>query len=308
MYYAGWDGGGTKTAMELRSADGNALGRHASGPLNYNSCAPSEVRRTIRTLLSQMAQYGPLDECAGLCIAAAGVSNPEARVFLEEALREGGYRGKLRIVGDQEAALRGAVGRQPGMVLVSGTGSICFGKNAAGQSHRAGGRGHLIDDEGSGYAIGRDILRAVVRQADGRMEKTGLYDAVMDRLNARSSDDIVRYVYRNENAKQNIAALAPLLMGAWEQGDPAAIQIADKAGQELAVLVVAVAECLSLQSAVAAMAGSILEHCPPVRECLKKNLAQRLPELRLIPAQEDAAAGAALLAMDLYIQGGNNHA
>ena len=56
MYYAGWDGGGTKTAMELRSAHGNALGRHASGPLNYNSCDPSEVRRTIRTLLAQMAQ------------------------------------------------------------------------------------------------------------------------------------------------------------------------------------------------------------------------------------------------------------
>lgn len=308
MYYAGWDGGGTKTSMELRGSDGKKLGRHTSGPLNYNSCEPWQVRETALTLLKQMAQFGPLEEYGGLCIAAAGVSNQDARTFLEATLREGGYTGRIWIVGDQEAALRGAVGRQPGMVLVSGTGSICFGKNAAGETHRAGGRGHLIDDEGSGYAIGRDILSSVVRQADGRMQKTGLYDAVMHRLGAHCVEDVVHYVYKNVNAKQNISALAPLLSDAWEQGDPAAVQIADKAGQELASLAAAVAERLSLQSAVLALTGSVLDHCAPVRECLGKALAQRLPELQLICARQDAAAGAALLAMDLCIKGGNDHA
>lgn len=83
-------------------------------------------------------------------------------------------QGVIRLVGDHETALAGALEEPAGVILIAGTGSICYGVNESGAKFRAGGYGHIIDDAGSAYAIGRDILKAVVRSSDGRQGQTVL--------------------------------------------------------------------------------------------------------------------------------------
>ncbi|MFR4340433.1 MAG: N-acetylglucosamine kinase [Gemmiger formicilis] len=185
-YCVGIDGGGTKTAVELRWSDYSSNTRAVFGPLNCNSDRPATAKTLADTMAWLAAQPGGLSGCGALCIGSAGISNPDAYHFLENTVRAGGYRGPLQIVGDQVTALAGALGTPVGTVLIAGTGSICYARTADGHERRSGGWGHLIDDEGSAYALGRDILRAVVRATDGRAPATALTALVADRLGQKA--------------------------------------------------------------------------------------------------------------------------
>ena len=217
-YCVGIDGGGTKTAVELRWSDYSSNTRAVFGPLNCNSDRPATAKTLADTMAWLAAQPGGLSGCGALCIGSAGISNPDAYHFLENTVRAGGYRGPLQIVGDQVTALAGALGTPVGTVLIAGTGSICYARTADGHERRSGGWGHLIDDEGSAYALGRDILRAVVRATDGRAPATALTALVADRLGAESVQSVIRFTYAPTTTKKEIAALATLLDPALQQG------------------------------------------------------------------------------------------
>lgn len=292
MLLAGWDGGGTGTTVVCTEPDGTPLARKRFGPLNLNGAETEAVARTVRECLDWMGGYG---ECVSLCVGAAGVSNANAAALLRRMLAQGGYGGQLVLAGDHEIALHGAVGGV-GAVVIAGTGSICYGRNAQGQTARAGGGGHLIDDGGSGYAIGRDVLSAVLRALDGRGPATLLEDAVAAELGGASRESIVGYVYQEKRQKADIARFARLLAPAAEAGDAAAREIAGRAAQELYALLSAVLTRLKLPGADVALMGSVLEKCAPVRAGVEALIDAGLPAARVIVPRADAAQGAALIA------------
>ena len=295
-YYVGIDGGGTKTAVELRTRGSAAHSRAVFGPLNCNSDRTAAAKALTDTLAWLAAQPEGLAGCDGLCIGSAGISNPDAYNFIQDIIRAGGYTGPLQIVGDQVTALAGALGQPVGTVLIAGTGSICYARTADGREARSGGWGSLMDDEGGGFALGRDALAAVVRAEDGRIAPTVLHDAVFKALQVGAVRELIGKIYAPGFGKREVAALAPLVGAAAEQGDAAALQIVEKAGRELALLVRPVAEKLGLQSARIAFAGSVLQKCAPVRSAAQAQLQTLLPQLTLAEPQGDAAAGAVLLA------------
>ena len=191
MFIAGIDGGGTHTRIEVRDMDNQLVRRGEFGPFNINSIGEEAFRALLREVF---AWCGGMKDCVRLCVGAAGISNPKVGEILREELVLAGFAGKWKLCGDQEIALRGAMDG-PGAVIISGTGSICFGKNAAGQTARSGGFGHLIDDGGSGYALGRDVLACAVRAVDGRLEDTAILQAVCQKLGS-GPEGIVPFVYR----------------------------------------------------------------------------------------------------------------
>ena len=123
-----------------------------------------------------------------------------------------------------------------------------------------------------------------------------LHDAVFKALQVGAVRELIGKIYAPGFGKREVAALAPLVGAAAEQGDAAALQIVEKAGRELALLVRPVAEKLGLQSARIAFAGSVLQKCAPVRSAAQAQLQTLLPQLILAEPQGDAAAGAVLLA------------
>ena len=181
MLIAGIDGGGTHTRLELRDGDNHFLRREEFGAFNLNSIGEAAFRRLLRQVF---AACGGMTDCEKICIGAAGISNPAVGDILMQELNDAGFTGKWKLCGDQEIALRGAMDC-PGAAVIAGTGSICFGKNRDGQTARSGGYGHLIDDGGSGYALGRDVFRAAVRALDGREEDPAILKAVYARLGAQ---------------------------------------------------------------------------------------------------------------------------
>jgi len=325
-YVAGIDGGGTRTSVIVARTDGENVGSFSAGPLNYNGQAEAVVARSLQQIADGIAaaiatdaapvgttgctadegggSASHLDTCLAICIGAAGISHPLVAGRLTSLLRDCGYRGELLLVGDHETALCGAHGGRSGIVLIAGTGAICYGRSPAGDTHRSGGYGHLIDDGGSGYAIGRDLLAAVVQAADGRIGPTRITELVYERLAVSTVPELIGYVYDPARSKRDIAALAPLLSLACEAGDEQALRIAERSADELLQPIAAVAERLALQEGPLALLGSVLTANRHVRDALHGRIAGRYPRMTVVEPQYDASYGAVLLAIEQLHKGG----
>ncbi|MEK3794474.1 BadF/BadG/BcrA/BcrD ATPase family protein [Paenibacillus sp. FSL R7-0204] len=296
-FIVGMDGGGTKTAVIVTHEDQEEpVLSFSVGPINYNggdagaiAAAFGEIFNQIRSCCTSLA------EVLHVCIGAAGVSNPAVADFLEQQVRDNGYRGPLTITGDQETALYGAQNAMQGIILIAGTGSICFGVNETGERHRTGGFGHLIDDEGSGYYIGRELLSVLVQAEDGRIADTMIPALVYKQLGLGTVQEVIGFVYDKNTTKKDIAALAPVMTAACGLGDARALKLAEQCAARLFELVVPVIERLELYESKVAIAGSVLQKSRFVREALERKLVRSYPKTQLIMPVHNAAYGAVLL-------------
>jgi N-acetylglucosamine kinase-like BadF-type ATPase len=296
-FIVGIDGGGTKTAVTISHDQEETVLNFTVGPINYNGGDADAIAASFREIFNRTRLCCTnLADVVHVCIGAAGVSNPVVASFLEKQVRDNGYLGPLTITGDQETALYGAQTDMQGIILSAGTGSICFGVNDKGERHRTGGFGHLIDDEGSGYYIGRSLLSLVVQAEDGRKADTMIPALVYEQLGLGTVQEIIGFVYHTNTTKKDIAQLAPIMTAACELGDTEALKLAEQCAASLLELVVPVIERLKLYESPVAIAGSVLQKSRFVKEALERNLAQSYPQTKLILPIKNAAYGAVLLA------------
>ena len=314
-YIVGIDGGGSKTNLEVRFFDSlnspcDILNKEKmnfkSGPLNVKNIASGSLNEAVLSMLNFLEGLeGGLKPCEMIVVGTAGASNPEIVENIRKAFSGNGYSGKLVIVGDDITALKGGLSGRSGAVLISGTGSICNGIDSKGHSLRSGGWGYLIDDVGSGYAIGRDILSQVVRENDGRSEKSVLTELVYERLNISSIPELIAYVYSENTGKNDIAALAPLIAEGMAKGDKASMDICDKAVSELCSLAEAVIKGLDSKNPELMLSGSILTKLLPVRERFIKAFKSRNENVKISEPEHSAETGAVLIGAEMILQEGN---
>ena len=291
MFIAGIDGGGTRTRLEIRDTDNNLLRREVFGPFNLNSIG----EEAFRSLLGQVFEScGDMTACASLCVGAAGISNRKVGQILREELDKVGFHGAYQLCGDQAIALRGAID-DPGVAVIAGTGSICFGKNAAGQTARSGGYGHLIDDGGSGYALGRDVLSCAVRAVDGRGNSRGVLEAVYAQLQADRPEQIISFVYSPNTDKSAIARFSWIALEQAAAGDAGAQEILTRNAGELAQLVQTVQRKLGLEGCRIAFLGGLLTGDNLYRQTVSEALS---PLGTVLVPEHDALWGAAQMAWE----------
>ena len=292
-FIAGIDGGGTKTKAVIASLAGEALLTQTFGPFNLNSIGEERFAALLNEICDWLNQQG---QCLALCIGSAGVSNQEMNRLVAEGMQRGGIS-NWKLVGDQVIALTGALDGRPGIALIAGTGSICFGKNTSGEFARSGGWGHLIGDEGSGYAFGRDALSAVARAWDGWGDKTILSNLLATELGLDDQKKIISYTYGGD--KSRIAALSRLVEQAAARDDRVALEIICANAVQMTRLVGAVAKRLNLEAPEVAMLGGLLENDTMLRAQFLAEMAEQHPQMHCIDPHRDAAAGAVMLAKEM---------
>ena len=290
-YLVGADGGGTKTLVVTADLTTGILRRRRFGPINLNSAGIRAAEKTLGEIIAYLQALPEGGPCRGLCIGAAGISNPAQAEILSTLGQS--LHAPLFLKGDHEIALTGAFSGDPGILLISGTGSMCCGMNREGRIARAGGWGHLISDEGSGYAIGRDILTAVVTAEDSGTP-TILTELVYQRLKLHGLPELIRWLYRPETSKKEVAALSPLLETALAPEDPAAQEILKKTTKALCQLATWVSEKLALKTGAAAFAGSVLVNSLPISKEVRARL--QAEGISVLKARYSPAEGALLLA------------
>ena len=142
----------------------------------------------------------------------AGVDRPDDHAVIGGIMKRIGRQARILIVNAALVALEAGAPQQPGIVVISGTGSIAYGRNARGEAARAGGWGYVLGDEGSGYWIGRAALRAVLRESDERGPKTALSPLLLAHFGVERAQGLIHEVYHSTLKPSAIGALATAIL------------------------------------------------------------------------------------------------
>lgn len=305
----GMDGGGTKTAAELCDASGNVLATATGGPSNFQVIGVETAARTIMDVVETCCHsVGCAPEQLDSLVAGltgAGRPGDQERMrqaIVAEASRRGRPLRRARIDSDARIALEGAMGGRPGVIVIAGTGSIVFGKAADGCVHRSGGWGRIVGDEGSGYAIGRELFRAVAASIDDRSARTILPRLLKESFALGTQEAIITAIYR-ENF--DIASVAPIVMDAAKKRDAVGRKILSNAAKDLIAViapVVAKVRGRSRNAVPIAFIGSLLTTKNFYSTQVRTLLQRTVPGARVRPAKAPPVHGAVLLALaDLSI-------
>lgn len=274
-FYLGIDAGGTRT--RCAAGDGQSvIGAGLGGGANIVRVGAEQARAAIQSAIRQACAEAkvPPTAIAHTCIGAAGISSPGVSSLLRQFISEV-VSGPVAVVGDHDVAFEAALGDAPGVIVVAGTGSVAFGRNAQGHEARAGGYGFAISDEGSGQWIGRTAVSQVLRALD-RGAATPLHGLVLEAWKI-APDALVKTA--NAIPPPDFSRLCSVVVQVAEKDDPVATSVLRQAGAELAELAASVLDRLwqPEDTVRVAMVGGVFTNSAIVREYFALSLRKLRP-------------------------------
>lgn len=304
-FVLGIDAGGTKTLAVIADERGRLLVAGRAGAGNPDGVGRDAAHANLCAAITSACADAQVPDTAldAAFFGLAGVVSDLDRAAAEAAVGRLGLRPDTLIGIDHDCrvALTGGLSGRPGIVLIAGTGSSCFGLNASGERWLAGGWGSLFVDEGSGYWLAVEALRLAACAADGRGPGTELLPALVSALGAARAEDLPRRLAADRPSRPELAALAPLVFQATADGDAVAHRLLERGAGELARSVTAVARRLDMtrDRLEVVTVGGLFSAGDQLLRPLEGELALRLPSARLVTPELPPAAGAALLALGL---------
>ncbi len=310
-YYLGIDGGGTKTTCALGD-DHRLLATAGAGPSNVVRVGEAQSRESLLRCVNEVCSSAGITaaQITRVCIGAAGAASPEISAVVRRILATI-VPCPSAVVADSEITLQAAFADGPGIIVIAGTGAIAYGRNAQGETARAGGWGFAISDEGSAHWIGCHAIAELFRAHDrgellfeqGSVPGHPFASAIFQKWGLHSVGDLVRAA--NATPAPDFSALFPIVLSCAEAGDAIAYKVLTQAGPELSAIAAIVMERLFPASAdkapfqtsvPVAMAGGVFRHSARVREVFYNELRRRDDRVSLHPEVVDPLAGALELA------------
>ncbi|WP_409343877.1 N-acetylglucosamine kinase [Paenibacillus sp. MBLB4367] len=303
----GIDGGGTKTEALALDQNGDLLLRLTGESTNPHAVTFPKAMRNLGELLDA-ALASPAIQGFDLTAAALGLSGvsteEEQRAvqrYLQDYQKERQMTFDVSLLHDAQIALMATLGREEGIIAISGTGSIVFGLSPEGERYRVGGWGHLLGDEGSGYEIGLRTLRTIMRSFDGIIPPTRMTDLLLEAYGFSSLAELKPYIYNDSIQKSDIAKFAEICIRASEDDDKAAVNILLYAAGELADAAIAlIGKNEWFQACDLVTTGSIFTHSSRFSGLFREKVAGTYPGVTLHASTQPPAYGAALLALKRY--------
>lgn len=260
--FLGVDGGQSSTTALIGDESGRILGRGVGGPCNHVGKAEGCARfqGAMRKCLGDAAAEAGIDAAAlrfdVVCMGFSGGAEDK-----EEYLRETVSAERYLLTTDAWIALTGATGGEPGVMTISGTGSIALGRNAAGRTQRVGGWGYVFGDEGSGFDLTRQAIRAALRFEEGWGPPTALHTRLLEACEAPDANTLMHWFYTDAWPRSRVASLSRLVDETAREGDAAALEILRNAAQQLATMASVVRGSLfgSEEAAVVSYVGGVFQ-------------------------------------------------
>jgi glucosamine kinase len=313
-YYLGIDGGGSKTTCAVGN-ESSLLAKVTSGGSNITRVGEAGAREALQQVIREACRGAKINpqQVRRTCVGAAGAGRKDVASAVGKIIAEI-IPGELEIVGDMEIALAAAFGEGPGVIVIAGTGSIAYGRDAEGRTARAGGWGFAISDEGSAHWIGRTAVSAVLRAADqagddeAEQDQAGhdrgwLAARILHELKTAWSVDSLEQLARTANTKADFAVLFPAVLAAAGAGDAVAREVMARASSELAQLAGIVLgrlfprqQSARLSVVPMAMAGGVFRHAAMIRELFYNGVRAANPDVVLNLEVVDPVHGALRMA------------
>lgn len=265
MRYLGIDGGGSKTSFLLVDEYYNELCHIQSGPSNWLSVGTEAAKTAIAEGLSHLSET-PNVVCAGF----AGAARPEGAAFYKDALTSLLPQAAIIIESDAFIASIGAIGVDPGVLLIAGTGSIVIGRDTDGTMFRVGGWGPHFGDEGSGFWIGREAVRIALRSVDSG-QPPQFAQHIAQSLGFKKIADVVTAWATGKIGVPEIAGLFPEVIALYP-AEPAN-RIITEAAAHLRSLVEIASKRVGLENCRRSLSGSVANH-PTMRQLIGFNFEE----------------------------------
>jgi N-acetylglucosamine kinase-like BadF-type ATPase len=274
--YLGIDAGGTKTDCAV-SNGAELLGQATGASCKLARVGKERGRENLQTVIRQATQAAGVEASTiqHVCIGMSGASLAEAVHWAQQTIRELIPDSTIYVAGDHVIAHRAAFGTSPGVLVISGTGSIAFGRNQSGETARAGGWGPNVSDEGSAFWVGREAVAAALHAFDFG-NANGLLATIADFWKV-APEEVIRMANASE---PKFSELAGPVVNAAEQGDDTARAIMERAGAALASLASAVIKRLWPSGGIVpvALAGGVLQGSALVRHAFREAMKIEQPQ------------------------------
>lgn len=304
QYIIGIDGGGTKTMAAIADLSGKILGKSKSGPSNPRNIGIKKAVFHIASAVKQSLEKVKKGKVLAVFIALAAVEE-EYQDKKEEILKllrsqrkiSKVFKGKTKIGSDQVAAFRAGTDEKDGIVLIAGTGCVAHGWRGR-KEVKASGWGWLAD-RGSAFWVGQRVFQTILRDLDGRGEKTILTKLVFQRLKIKKIADFLKKIYLN-NPTKIIPQLSIICDQATQEGDKVAKQIMVEAGREVALDAKIVIRELNFQKTKfpLVLVGSMFK-TNFFLDTVQKEIKKIAPKIQFILLRKEPVVGAVELAREL---------
>lgn len=306
-YFLGFDGGGTKSECVLADADGRVITTSSGGPSNPLRAGYTRAWFSLSEAADAVLKHEKITtgHIRGLCAGLGGASRPGVARRVKTFFERGYPNAQVQVTTDIEIAFDAAFGASEGIILLVGTGSAAFGRDANGRTARAGGRGPWISDEGSGFDIGRRGVQAVVLAEEDRGPATALSSRILEFLPARNWDQLSEQIAKNPDAI--FPKTFPLVAELAETGDAVSREILDGAAASLASLVSNVAHELGWRHGEIPVAkvGGAHGRSKYFDSAIDAELKNAVPRSINVPATISPAEAAVRIAVRLASAKGN---
>jgi N-acetylglucosamine kinase-like BadF-type ATPase len=293
----GIDGGGSKCTAAL--ADGErVLATHTSGGCNLNTASPESARLALEQAIHGVVAQAGIDAAMvrGICAGVAGAASPQTAEKIQEILAAIlPQAAQVQVVGDTTIALEAEFGGGAGVVCISGTGSVAFGRNERGDFARAGGWGRTVSDEGSGHWIGQRAIAECLHALDmGRSSR--LIAGIMNYWKIATREQLVQRC--NCGAVPNFSELFPITIAADAQGDGLAREILTEAATRLARITQIVLRRLWIghSEVTVAVSGGVFSNSGHIVQVFSNVIRTDRPEVTVRLSQREPYCGAISLA------------
>lgn len=304
----GIDGGGSQTLAWLARVvddtddDPVVIGRGTSGSSNARAIGIDLATRHLDQAIERAFVDANISRasvpCA--CMGLAGADRDEEQTLIRSWADQRRIAKALILTNDAMPVLHACSGTSPGIALIAGTGSFCLGRSPSGQVTRCGGWGYLLGDEGSGYWIAMEGLRAVTRAIDGKDEATELHPLLFSELGISKSPELITTIYGETHDRSKMAKLAPIVFQAAEKGDRVASAIVQRAIEALCDLVVSTWRRLELAESISiGLTGGVLLNQPAMFDGVTQGIAKAGVDTQSVTRVDWPVAGAVAMA-DVY--------
>ncbi|KOS66181.1 hypothetical protein AEA09_19090 [Lysinibacillus contaminans] len=291
------DGGATKTACAVVHADSGEIQfiKTASGS-NYQAIGVENALEILQALLTHVRgflQQQTTQKISVATFAMAGIDSLRDRDIVTTIVNQAITTQQLDIdtliiENDAEATLYGVTAGQAGALLIAGTGAIAYASDGKQNIVRAGGWGHRAGDEGSGYWLGQEVVRAIFKMEDGRGEPTLLKNAVFNYLRIQHATELATWLFRPSYTNAQLAKMGAFLAEATAKNDTCAIQISTRAAHELVLLACAVLKQINYSGEVFTLYcnGGAIKHNPFILHTFTKEMTSMYPKIRISLCQQ----------------------
>lgn len=302
--FLGIDGGGTRTTAWLADENGRVVARAVAGPSNplkvgFEACEREILRAATAAVAAGLSRRrsrtgGVKPPLQAVVVGLAGVDRLPVHARVLRWLRKSIPARAYLLTSDAAIALHAAIGNAPGIIVISGTGSIAYARDESDNILRSGGWGTAFDDAGSGFELGRRAIMAALHDYDGRGARTLLGKQICRVLRLR---DITQIILKPLTTL-DIAALFPMVLDAARRRDAVAQSLLDGAAHDLAELACALIDRLAWKRRdfTVVCAGGVFSASASIRKTFSSSVRNSAPRARVILLRKQPVEGALALA------------